>query len=67
MLNYVMGLTFDPRAKPGVVNRIWQTMAACSCNAIRESKLNLPLHVSTLYVSDFGTIIILDIRKVPMK
>jgi len=84
MLSYVMG--FDPRAKPGVADcvwqtmadcgrlwqtmadygrlwqtvadcgrlwqtvadcgRLWQTVAACSINAIRESKLNLPLHVS---------------------
>ena len=39
-------LACDPRAKPGVINRIWQTMAACGCNAISKYKLNLPLHVS---------------------
>jgi len=35
-------LTFDPKAKPLVVNWIWQIMATCSCDALI---LNLPLHV----------------------
>ena len=43
-------LAHDPRAKSGVVNRIWQTMAAHSCNAISKYKLNLPLHVSMYLV-----------------
>jgi len=34
-------LAHDPRAKSGVVNRIWQTMTAHSCNAISKYKLNL--------------------------
>ena len=56
-------------AKPGVVNWIWQTMAACSCNASiqqAKNKLNLPLHMSTY---QFLELITLDIWKVlgPMK
>jgi len=43
MLKYVRDLTFDPRsrAKPFVVNGMWQIMAACSCNpSIQQAQIN---------------------------
>jgi len=49
MLSYVMGFNFDLRAKPPVVNLIWQIMAACSCNAsIQQVKLNLTCKCTSL-------------------
>ena len=51
-LNYVWDLTFDPRAKPGVVNWIWQIMAACSCNpSIQQAKMNWTCHCMCLGIS----------------
>jgi len=60
MLNYVRDLTFDPRAKPSVVNWTWQIMAACSCNAsIKQAKINWICHrmclcISFWYYNHFG-------------
>jgi len=51
-----------PKAKPGVVNWIWQIMAACSCNpSIQQVWTCLSMY------QFFWTIIVLDVWKMPMK